>query len=171
MSVRVRDFSREDAQFLGHLARDPRVVRFVGDGTVWSDAYIAERTAQALSPGAWGELGSARWVTVRCDDVEGESDDHRIGLALAMFKDLGGDIGPCTEIGYWLDPEFWGRGLAKQMVVAVVAWVEAGMAGKEPTKLVARIAPDNAASAATVLNLGFERTGVSEGMDVYTLLV
>lgn len=171
MSVRVREFSREDAQFLGHLARDPRVVRFVGDGSVWSDAYIAERTAQALSPGAWGELGSARWVTIWSDDVEGEPGEHRIGLALAMFKDLGGEIGVCTEIGYWLDPEFWGRGLAKQMVAAVVAWVAAGVSGNGPSKLVARIAPDNAASAATVLKLGFERTGARDGLDVYTRVV
>lgn len=170
MAVSVRDFSAGDAEFLGRLARDPRVVRFVGDGTVWSDAYIAERTAQALSPGTWGELGSARWVTVRCDDVEGEPGEHRIGLALAMFKDLGGDIGECAEIGYWLDPEFWGRGLAKPMVTAVVDWVAAGTAGSGPSKLVARIAPDNAASASTVLKLGFERTGASDGMDVYTRL-
>lgn len=168
MTVRVRDFGHDDAAFLGALARDPRVVRFVGDGTVWSDAYIAERTAQALSPGAWGEVGATRWVTLWCDEAGEEPAEHRIGLALAMFKDFGGDIGECTEIGYWLDPEFWGRGLAKPMVAAVADWVEANAADPGGPHLVARIAPENAASAATVRGLGFERTGASDGMDVYT---
>ncbi|MBG6084913.1 GNAT family N-acetyltransferase [Zhihengliuella flava] len=171
MAVQIREFGPRDAAFLATLARDPRVVRYVGDGSVWSDDYIAERTAQALAPSPWGERGGAHWVTLWTsaeDDGAVTAGEQRIGLALAMFKTLDG-VGDCTEIGYWLAPDFWGQGLAKPMVRAVVSWVLATTSSDREVPVVARIAPDNAASAATVRGLGFERIGMSEGMDVFTL--
>ncbi|GAA3709675.1 GNAT family N-acetyltransferase [Zhihengliuella alba] len=165
--MRIRGFTEDDVELLAGLARDQRVVRYVGDGRPWSDARIAERARQALNPGDWGEVGRDRWGIVWCDGLTGpaaagspgdevgvEPQTERIGLCVAKFA-AGDDA---IEIGYWLDPDYWGRRLARPMVAAVVDWVDSGLrrAGRPPADLVARIQPANLPSAAAVRGLGFD---------------
>ncbi|WP_309081382.1 GNAT family N-acetyltransferase [Zhihengliuella sp.] len=206
--MRIRAFTDDDVELLAGLARDPRVVRYVGDGRPWPDHRVAERARQALNPGAWGEPGRERWGIVWCDglpdpaaadsstrkagEAREEPQPERIGLCVAKFgaaysrttprsglagpSERGTAVGPgrgsgdatvedAIEIGYWLDPDYWGRRLARPMVAAVVDWVEAGLqrAGLPPADLVARIQPSNQASAATVRRLGFEPVLRAEG--------
>ena len=70
------------------------------------------------------------------------------------------------EIGYWVDPAAWGRGVAGALVARAVLLLRE-VHGPEP--LIARVDPANVASAKVLLRGGFRRTGTSDGMDVYRL--
>jgi PhzF family phenazine biosynthesis protein len=86
-----------------HLLRwsaDPRVTEYVGDGTTWTPAYAAERHQKALRH--WDEHGFGWHAVVEDGDV--------VGLASMVDR---GDDG--IEIGYWVDPGHWGRGLATRI--------------------------------------------------------
>uniref|UniRef100_UPI0039BFEF23 PhzF family phenazine biosynthesis isomerase n=1 Tax=Lentzea alba TaxID=2714351 RepID=UPI0039BFEF23 len=83
-----------------HLLRwsaDPRVTEYVGDGTTWTPEYAAERHRKALRH--WDEHGFGWHAVVEDGEVVG----------LASMVDRGSDG---IEIGYWVDPGHWGRGLA-----------------------------------------------------------
>lgn len=70
------------------------------------------------------------------------------------FKGLSED--GAVEIGYGLDPAFWGKGYATEAVSAMVSWAE-----KQPgvTVIEAETEPDNAASQRVLEKAGFRPTG------------
>lgn len=64
------------------------------------------------------------------------------------------------EIGYGIDPAFWGRGLAREAVSAVIGY----MFGERPAidAITARVDPRNVASIGLLKRLGFAQTGYGE---------
>jgi len=124
--------SEADTDFVAELAADKRVTAYIGDGQPWSRAYCEQRVAHVLeSPGI-------SWFIAWHDKI-------RIGLFTATQR------AGATEIGYWLAPEFWGQGLAKGLVALGIRQLEkAGI-----TDLIARVAPDNAASLKVLERQGF----------------
>lgn len=124
--------SEADTEFVADLAADERVTAYIGDGQPWSRAYSEQRVAHAL------ECPGISWFIAWRGRV-------RIGLFTATQR------AGATEIGYWLAPEFWGRGLAKDLVALGIGQLEkAGIAD-----LIARVAPDNAASLRVLEWQGF----------------
>ncbi|GLY51907.1 hypothetical protein Lesp01_55630 [Lentzea sp. NBRC 102530] len=94
----------EDSHF-GYMLRwasDPRITAFVGNGMPWSGEYVSLRHAQALEH--WEVHGFGLHVVVL--------DDVVVGLAQMLDGDLGE-----IEIGYWIDPAWWGRGIASAVAV------------------------------------------------------
>ena len=65
-----------------------------------------------------------------------------------------------TDLGYWVAPPFWGRGLATEAVRAVVAADPFG------APLTASVFRDNPASARVLEASGFRRVGEGEGFSV-----
>lgn len=128
--VTLRPFAENDRGFFASLAMDPRVVRFVGDGTPWSSEHIARRVQQALSEPPVSEEGAVRWFIAR-------RDDERVGLfSASRHRDE-------VEIGYWVAPSSWGRGVAGALMEEGLRAVDEVFG---PLPAVARIDPSNAAS-------------------------
>jgi RimJ/RimL family protein N-acetyltransferase len=147
----LRDFEPGDRDFFTSLAKDERVVRFVGDGVPWSDARIDERIRLALGGRPASEPEAVRWFIA---EVEGES--------AALFVSSRREN--AVEIGYWVAPARWGQGIAGSMLDAGLAMVVEIF---DPLELEARIDPSNAVSIATVERRGFRCTDRIDGVDRY----
>lgn len=61
-----------------------------------------------------------------------------------------------AEIGYWLGPPFWGRGLAGRSLQAAIAHVFA----KGLHRITARVSPDNERSLKVLARFGFQFEGL-----------
>jgi PhzF family phenazine biosynthesis protein len=81
-------------------ASDPRMTAYVGNGMPWTPDYVAERHEQALRH--WEDHGFGLHVVV--ED----------GVVIGLAQMLDGDLGE-IEIGYWIDPAHWGRGVASRV--------------------------------------------------------
>lgn len=154
------------ARYTGLLLRlsslEP-VVRHVGDGRPWPP-----RQAREVS-----EFEAAHWRA------------HGFGWRAAIERETGGAVGFIAlnllgegtagldpdehEIGWWLDPGAWGRGLAREGAAALrdEAFERVGAAS-----VVARIQPENAASVrvAEAIGMSFEfetAGGCGERIAVY----
>ncbi|WP_187279500.1 GNAT family N-acetyltransferase [Quadrisphaera setariae] len=130
----VRPLQPDDVDFLRGLARDPRVVRYVGDGRPWSEPQLQERVREALP------CSAVRWFVPR--DRAG----NRVGL-LSLRQRAPGRV----EVGYWVAPDHWGRGHAGRLLRRGVEVCR----GEGVTTVVARVLPGNAASHRVLLRGGF----------------
>ncbi|PCI33086.1 MAG: hypothetical protein COB54_04910 [Alphaproteobacteria bacterium] len=63
---------------------------------------------------------------------------------------------PETEVGYWLHPDFWGRGLGTEILKSVIG---AGFDGGIITRFVAQTATKNAGSRRILEKVGFKHAG------------
>ena len=153
-------WSEADSQLLGDLARTPTVMRYVGDGTTWSDARIHGMARHVLAH--WAKHGFG-WRVARCDGAP-------VGFIALNFAGEGAGIDAQEyEIGWWLAPSAWGRGLAREGAAAVrdEAFDRVGA-----PSIVARIHPENAASLAVAAAIGltYERDGIGGGGETFSLL-
>ena len=99
-----------DVKLLGDLARTPAVMRYVGDGSTWSDARIRGVAEHVVTH--WAEHGFG-WRVARCDGAA-------IGLIALNFAGEGSGVdADAYEIGWWLAPSAWGRGLAREGAAAL----------------------------------------------------
>jgi len=134
--VRQRDFA-----FVASLAQDRRVTAYVGDGRPWTANYLRQRLTQAC--GEESGCSVREGVSWRIASTGALGD---VGL-LSLRRD-----GPCVEIGYWVAPAHWGRGLAGLMVQrALVMCAQAG----DVHVIQARVHVDNAASRRVLKRAGF----------------
>lgn len=150
----LRPFTRTDTEFFSRLATDERVTRFVGDGRPWDSVLIAARVDSALAGLPAEHPEAKRWFIA---DLDGEP----AGLVVSS-RNKG-----TVEIGYWLAPGHWGKGLAGRMVAQAIpaVWDAYG-----PVPLSARVDPENQASARILKRHGFHADGATpEGLDVYRL--
>ena len=149
--LQLRPFDATDVPFFANMATDPRVTKYVGDGSTWDQATIAEKTTNALRDAPVHAQGAARWFVAL-------HHDQPVGILVSTRREAG------VEIGYWVSPEHWGRGIAGAMVDAALEIL--------PTlynsdHLIARVDPDNAASARVLTRRGFHTTGCDNGLDRY----
>ncbi|GGU83235.1 PhzF family phenazine biosynthesis isomerase [Lentzea flava] len=95
--VRWRD---EHFEHMLRWASDPRMTRYVGDGKPWTREYVTQRHEQALRH--WEDHGFGLHAVVEDGEVVG----------LGQMLEGGAEE---IEIGYWVDPGHWGRGLATRI--------------------------------------------------------
>jgi len=130
---------------LARLAAMPDVMRHVGTGATWTPAEAEGHSARALVH--WRSHGFG-WRAA-CERGSG----RRVGLIALNFA--GRDVPELAdddyEIGWWIDPAYWGRGYATEGGKAIrdEAFDRLGA-----PSVVARIHPDNAASAKVAAALG-----------------
>ena len=133
---------------------DERVTRFVGDGRPWDSGLIAARVDSALGGLPPEHPEAKRWFIASLGE-------EPAGLVVSSRHE------GAVEIGYWLEPGHWGKGLAGRMVALAISavWDAYG-----PIPLSARVDPENQASVRILTRHGFRAGGATpEGLDVYRL--
>ena len=163
--LRLKPWAEEDAHVMAMLSSTPEVMRHIGGGQPWSRTR-AEKTAGRLAQ-HWENHGFG-W-RVASEISTGEP----VGLMALQFagEGLAGLDPRDYEIGWWLSPPHWGRGLAREGGEAVR---DEAFARLDAPSVVARIQPQNTPSIAVALALGlvrdFSALGKSgEPVDVYRL--
>lgn len=133
------------------IAADPEVMRYIHDGTPWT----AERARRFVERqiALFGERGFCLWKLAPKD-----------GGPLLGFCGLQPlPDSPEIEIGWWLAPAWWGRGLATE--AARVALCDGfGRAGLE--RIVAIAQPAHAASIRIMQKLGMRYEGMAESRGI-----
>lgn len=150
--LRLDPWAAADARLLADLARTPAVMRHIGDGTTWTDARIHDVAAHIASH--WRSHGFG-WRVARLHDATA------VGFIALNFAGEGAGVDAREhEIGWWLNPSAWGRGLAREGAAAVRD--EAFECVGAPS-ILARIAPANAGSLAVAAAIGLSHESESTG--------
>ncbi len=142
----LRPWTVEDVSLLRRLSADSRVVRYVGEGQVWSDERTEETSRLIVEH--WRRHGFGWWVMV----LETGNDD--IGFAALNHPGVEAGLGQEEfEIGWWLAPEFWGQGLSGEAAMAVR---DDAFGQLRAPSVVARLQPDNLGSSGVARHIGME---------------
>jgi RimJ/RimL family protein N-acetyltransferase len=153
-------WTESDFALLQKLARTPAVMRYIGDGTTWTDARIADVGAHVVEH--WRQHGFG-WRVARVDGAP-------VGLIALSFAGPGAGVDAGEyEIGWWLAPSAWGRGLAREGATAVR---DEAFACVGAPSVVARIQPANAGSLAVAAAIGltYETDSVGRGGEPIAVL-
>jgi len=141
--VILRPWRDDDAETLARLADDPRVASMLRDrfphpySRADAESFIAFASSQAT-------------VTNFAIEATGEIAG---GIGLEPFADV---HRLTAEIGYWLGPRYWGRGLATASVVALTRHAFDALA---LTRVQAGVYEWNPASARVLEKAGFTLEG------------
>lgn len=135
----------EDFDSYAALWADPAVMRFIGGkGRTREESWVRF----LLITGMWQLLGYGLWTVLDRTSQE--------FLGVAGFHEMKRDITPSfegmPEAGWILAPTAQGRGLATEMVSAMLAWAQ-DRPGFEKTVCI--IAPENGASLAVARKCGY----------------
>jgi RimJ/RimL family protein N-acetyltransferase len=142
--LRLRQLTIDDAEALFPTLSDVELM------TWWSSAphKSVEETRAYFAP----RVDRQGW---RCWAITLSGDDSAIGWVAAGEKRQGG----VTELGYILEREHWGRGIAREAVAAVIDRLFA----EGQRRVFADTDPENAASIALLERLGFRPEGLLRG--------
>lgn len=144
-------FRSQDVPFFASLASDHRVTRFIGNGQPWDEGTIASRISLALEHLHVEEVGAIRWFIATLDT-------DPVGLVASTRKDDG------VEVGYWVSPEHWGKGIAGTMLDEAITSLPKLFG---TFTLIARVDPENKASAHVLLRRGFVLDSHSDNLYRY----
>lgn len=149
--LRVRLLARADFQNNYRLLSDPETMRYVR-APFTEEAQLEERMATWLGY-AEKRPGLGSFVLEEIDS------GVFAGICVARQVDYNPEHEE-YEIGYILAPEFWGQGLASELVPYLSAYC---FSKCNAPYLVAFTDPDNAASQRVLTKSGFEYKGLREG--------
>ncbi len=158
--LRLPPWSEDDLALLTRLSALPDVVRYVGDGRPWTREHAAEVAARNLEH--WSTHGFGWRVAIE------RTTAVAVGLIALNYAGEGkaGIAADEFEIGWWLAPPAWGRGLASEGARAIR---DEALHRVGAPSLIARILPENLASRRVAEGLGmaldFETT-TSSGASV-----
>jgi RimJ/RimL family protein N-acetyltransferase len=143
----LRPLNAIDRSTLPSLSRHPAVLQFLHDGFD-AESWCALDTRRH---------GFYRWAIV---PATGLVTDHGAAPAAGIVMLFPGrDAFGCNaELGYWLAPAAWSRGIATEALVLLTAW--AWQDHTELTRLHADIFAGNAASRRVMQKAGFALEGV-----------
>ena len=128
-------------------------MRHIGDGTTWTDARIHDVAAHIASH--WSSHGFG-WRVARLPDAPA------VGFIALNYAGEGAGVDPGEyEIGWWLAPSAWGRGLAREGAAAVRDEAFGRVGRPEPSWRA--IAPANAGSLAVAAAIGLSHESESTG--------
>ncbi|MBB6576401.1 ribosomal-protein-alanine N-acetyltransferase [Comamonas odontotermitis] len=148
-SLLFRDFRQSDLPMLAQAMGDTRVTRFYGLETHHTDA-----NAIACEQLGWYHqlLGDGEgWWQAICVGANGTDAIGGLGV---YDRD---DDGDSAELGYWLLPGHWGRGIMK---TALRQWLPGAFRRLALHSVVAYVEPGNAASSRLLSQTGFTLEGL-----------
>ena len=134
-----------DAERVTELVRDPRIYEKVA--RIPPDQSVEQTGKWFLNCERGNELGTDHvFLIIEAGEVIGTVGAHRPATSEPF------------EIGYWIAPQAWGRGVATEAACALIGWLDAR--GQADTLVSGHFA-DNPASGRVLEKLGFEviRTG------------
>lgn len=142
---RLRPPQLADAEAVTALVRDPRIYEKVA--RIPPQQTVEQTGRWILGTERGSELGIDHvFLIIEAEEIIGTIGAHR----------------PATdqpfEIGYWVAPSAWGRGVATEAARALIGWLE-GRGQAEG--LISGYFIDNPASGRVLEKLGFEHTGTS----------
>jgi RimJ/RimL family protein N-acetyltransferase len=150
LELRSWEESFEDDLF--RLSSDERMMRFIGDGRPWSRERAAERHQACLRH--WEQYGFGwRGIFDRGGFV-GVAALNRLGTKVPGIEE------DAIEIGWWVAPESWGRGLATETALALRDDAFGGLGAQ---RLAARYQPGNQASGRIMTKIGMRPYGDTVG--------
>ena len=143
-SSRIRSYHLDDLEDLLLQADHPQVAASLRD--LFPHPYTRDDGKQ------WLELATGSLAST-CFAIE-SSGNFAGGIGLMLST---GERRITAEIGYWLGPGFWGRGIATAAVSAFVPWVFEHH--PEVIRLEAVVHHSNPASARVLAKSGFHHEG------------
>lgn len=151
--LRLRPFRADDLDDVTRLNTDPRVVRYkhapLGEAESWRSL--------AAHIGHWVLRGYGMWAA--------ELRDGCFAGWVGLYHPVDW---PDVEVGWTIEPAFWGRGLAPEAALAALDWAERNLGRRD---LISIIQPGNAASLRVAAKLGarVESRAVIRGVRVLIL--
>ncbi len=144
-----------DAVAFRPIAQDPLVMRYIHNGDPWSDARVREFISRQMRHAA--QNGFCFWK------IQRKPDGRLIGLCGLQALRLGSRWE--VEIGWWLAPPYWGRGLATEAASAVMT---EALKRLRSDRIVAIAVPENHASRRFMEKIGmrYERMARHRGFRV-----
>ena len=142
--VELRPYDPTMVELLVAAADDPRIPRFMGDEFATPYTHAAAE--------AWIELASPEPPMQFAVFIEGT-----LGGGMGGFAGTGEMTGT-AEIGWWLNPEYWGRGIT---TAAAMAMVDVFFGSRGLMRLWAPVMGGNGASARVAEKIGMRREGVA----------
>jgi ribosomal-protein-alanine N-acetyltransferase len=141
----LREFRAGDVESLHRLNVDPRVMRFIGDGSTETSAATEKAVARSMKYYA-NYPGLGVWP----------AEDRESGVFLGWFclKYVPKTVE--IEVGYRLAPEAWGRGYASEGARAIVRY---GFDQLGLDRIIGLTHPDNAASQRVLQKAGLADAG------------
>jgi RimJ/RimL family protein N-acetyltransferase len=133
----LREWRNDDVDWYVAVSADERVRKYIGGVQNRTDAW---RTFAGIV-GHWYMRGHGFWV------VERKTDGARVGALGALRH----ETWPGLEIGWQLNPEFWGAGYASEGARAAQDWAFANL---PDDTLISCIDPENTASQKVAQRLG-----------------
>lgn len=147
---------------LARLSTDQRVMRYIGNGQPWNRERARERHHACLTHWEDNNFG---WRAI-LDSPSG------CFLGIAALNYLGalvpGIEESAIEIGWWLDPSAWGRGIATEAAAAIR---DEAFTRLHAMRIVARLQPSNHASGRVAARLGMRLHGEAAGRTGEPVLV
>lgn len=144
--LQLRDFDDGDLPIVVSAMGDPQITRYYGLETRHTDALSIAREQLHW----YCELSAASegwWQAICLNGLP-------IGAIGAYERDEDGDS---AELGYWLLPGHWGRGIMRS---ALRQWLPDAFQRLQLHSLVAYIEPENMASIKLMMALGFAHEGL-----------
>ena len=141
--LELRPWHEDFGADLFRLSSDERVMRFIGDGRPWSRERTAERHEDCLRH--WAEYGFGWRAIIDRGAFAGVAALNRLGTVVPGIE------ADATEIGWWVDPGSWGRGIATE---AALALRDEAFGDLGARLLAARYQPANPASGRIMEKLG-----------------
>lgn len=141
----LRAHCASDFEAYAQMWADPAVVRYISPQPLSREGSWGRMLRQA---GVWQMLGFGFFA------IEEKASGRFIGEA--GFHDLHRDLLPTTEgtleAGWGVIPETQGKGLAREAMLAAIAWADGQFPGQRMTCI---IDPDNQPSITLATRLGF----------------
>lgn len=155
--LELRMYRDEDFEFLCSLLGDPRVVRFIGDGET-------RNRSQAYEFLYWIYRSYKEAPETGLRLLVRHEDGIPVGHAGLVLQTVDG--AEELEIGYWIAPQYWGLGYAKEAAASIRDY---GIKGLGRKRFVSLIQPENSASrkVAESIGMGFEKAVAMGGKEVF----
>ncbi|KEK26292.1 GNAT family N-acetyltransferase [Bacillus gaemokensis] len=153
--LQFRKYTMTDLDFYASLWENEKVMRYIGNGTLKTYMQCKKSLEDRVFPGYKNGLGLFLMIE--------RGTGTPIGHAGLVRQQIDGKEE--IEIGYWLLPEHWGKGYAKE---AATAFRDYGFQALRLNKLISLINPDHPASifVARKTGLMYEKTVSFHGIDV-----
>jgi len=146
--LQMREFRLDDVDAVYAFSTCPDVTQYTGDAGTVHTRQDAERLIKEVWLAEYEKYGYARYALVH------KADQRVIGFCGIKFEpDLG-----FPDLGYRMLPEYWGKGLGTEAVVAILEYARDVLGLKN---IVAEVVDDNTASSNLLIKVGFRHTGTN----------